>query len=162
VTASQAPRTVALGGGRTAPYPHPVDAAATTRGKANRRRDTKIEVAIRSALHGRGLRFRKDYLLRCSNGVRVRADVAFTRPKVAAFVDGCFWHRCPQHGTAPGHNQSYWLPKLESNVERDRRVDAALAADGWHVLRIWEHEAVEDGTERVVALLRALGQTKRS
>lgn len=155
-------RTVALPGGQRVPYPDPVDAASTVRGKANRRRDTKVEVAIRSALHRRGLRFRKDHLVRCSNGVRVRVDIAFTRASLAVFVDGCFWHACPDHGTTPARNQGYWLPKLDANVQRDRRVDAALAADGWRVLRLWEHEDVREAAAQVERELSSLDQTRRS
>src|SRR4051794_33374052 len=91
-----APRTVNLGGGRVVPYPEPLDNAASKIGRANRRVDTRPEVLIRSALHRRGLRYRKDLLLRVGD-IRVRPDLVFTRWKVAAFVDGCFWHRCPEH-----------------------------------------------------------------
>lgn len=148
-------RTVMLGGGVVVPYPEPTDAAATKVGKANRRKDTTSEIVIRSALHLRGLRFRKDRLIRCSSSLRVRPDIVFTRALVAVFVDGCFWHCCPVHGTAPRSNQDYWLPKLRSNVERDRRVDAGLNAAGWQVERIWEHEAVEEAADRVEAVVRA-------
>lgn len=96
----------------------------------NKHRDTKPEVALRSALHAAGLRFRKDYRLDL-DGVRFRPDIVFTRAKVAVFVDGCFWHSCPTHGTTPTRNADYWLPKLERNVHRDREQDAALAANGW-------------------------------
>jgi len=147
-------RRVALGGGQFVPYPEPKDTAATKVGKANRRRDTKAEIALRSALHRRGLRFRKDHVIRC-DGLRVRPDVVFTRARVAIFVDGCFWHRCPDHGTMPRRNQGYWMPKLNANVERDRRVDAALAATGWQVERIWEHEAVEAAAARLAEIVRA-------
>lgn len=115
----------------------------------NRRRDTKPEVALRSALHAAGLRFRKDYRLDL-DGVRVRPDIVFTRAKVAVFVDGCFWHSCPLHGTRPTRNADYWLPKLARNVERDREQDAALAAHGWQAVRIWEHESLEDAVQKVV------------
>jgi DNA mismatch endonuclease (patch repair protein) len=106
--------------------------------RANRRVDTAPEVALRSELQRRGLRFRKDLLLRLSGG-RVRPDVAFTRAKVAVFVDGCFWHVCPDHGQIPKANRDYWKPKLARNVERDRRNDAVLAEEGWKVLRFFEH-----------------------
>jgi len=155
-------RTVALGDGLVVPYPDPVDECATKIGKANVRRDTRPELLVRSTLHRRGLRFRKDYLIRSSSGVRVRADVAFTRLKVAVFVDGCFWHACPEHGTTPRRNQGYWLPKLKANVERDRRVDAALTADGWCVLRLWEHEEVSEAAARVEGVVLSLDQVSRS
>lgn len=118
----------------------------------NRRVDTKPEVAVRRALHRAGLRFRKDYRLDL-DGLRVRPDVVFTRRKVAVFVDGCFWHSCPAHGKRPSRNADYWLPKLERNVERDRQQDAALRAHGWHVIRAWEHEAVDEVVRRVISAL---------
>jgi DNA mismatch endonuclease (patch repair protein) len=108
--------------------------------QGNRRTDTAPELALRSELHRRGLRFRKD--LRLDFGqVKPRPDVVFTRAKVAVFVDGCFWHSCPQHGRAPGSNRDYWQPKLARNVERDRLHDETLRAAGWTVLRVWEHES---------------------
>jgi DNA mismatch endonuclease (patch repair protein) len=121
-------------------YPHPSNAAVTAAMKGNRRSDTKPELVLRSALHAQGLRFRKDFLLRTSAGSRVKADIVFTRRRVAVFVDGCFWHGCPTHGHTPKANSHYWVPKLARNRERDARVTAALEADGWKVLRIWEHE----------------------
>lgn len=114
----------------------------------NRRRDTKPEVALRSALHAAGLRFRKDYRLDLGD-LRVRPDIAFTRVKVAVFVDGCFWHCCPIHGRQPRRNSNYWAPKLARNVERDRAQDAALSAHGWTVIRIWGHEMTDDAVGRV-------------
>ena len=110
--------------------------------RANRRSDTKPELALRRALHRRGYRFRKDYRLDLE-GARVRPDIAFTARRVAVFVDGCFWHACPDHGSKPAANVWYWEPKLRRNVERDRAADAALAAAGWDVVRIWEHAPLE-------------------
>lgn len=158
-------RTVALGGGVVVPYPEPADGVATKIGKANPRRDTRSELLIRSALHRRGLRFRKDHLVRCTNGLRVRPDVVFTRDRIAVFVDGCFWHSCPEHGSTPGRNRSYWVPKLEANRARDRRVEEALRADGWRVERVWEHEDACEASDRIGALVaasRVRGQVKRS
>jgi DNA mismatch endonuclease, patch repair protein len=136
------------------PYPQPSSAAVTKRMRRNPRRDTKPEVAVRSALHARGLRFRKDLPLRLPDRV-VRPDVVFTRARVALFVDGCFWHRCPLHGNMPRANSKYWEPKLSRNVARDRQVDRALGEAGWQVVRTWEHEAPEEAAERVVQLLRS-------
>ena len=107
--------------------------------RANRRTDTKPELALRRALHSRGYRYRKDYRLDLDGGQRVRPDIAFTARRVAVFVDGCFWHCCPQHGSKPAVNVGYWDPKLRRNVERDRAADTALAAAGWEVVRVWEH-----------------------
>lgn len=106
---------------------------------AIRRRDTKPEVALRSALHRVGYRFRKDHPIRI-DGRLIRPDISFTRPKVAVFIDGCFWHCCPEHGRRPSVNGDYWSPKLEGNVRRDRQQTAALRSAGWIVLRFWEHE----------------------
>ena len=149
-------RTVNLGRGRRVPYPEPTSAAATKIGKANRRRDTKCEVLVRSELHRRGLRFRKDLLLRVGD-VRVRPDVVFTRRRLAVFIDGCFWHLCPDHAHVPKSNLDYWVPKLNANVARDRRVDEALGSAGWRVLRIWEHVAPSDAADLVVGAVRELG-----
>jgi DNA mismatch endonuclease (patch repair protein) len=103
---------------------------------------------LRSALHARGYRFRKDLRLDLPDA-RVRPDIVFTRRKVAVFVDGCFWHVCPVHGRQPTRNEWYWTPKLRRNVERDRRADAALAAAGWHVVRVWEHESLDVALQAV-------------
>ena len=108
---------------------------------AIRRAETKPETQLRSVLHARGLRFRKDYRLDLAGG-RVRPDVVFTRWKVAVFVDGCFWHVCPVHGRQPTTNEWYWTPKLRRNMERDEQVNAALTEAGWTVLRFWEHDDV--------------------
>ena len=118
----------------------------------NRRRDTRPELRLRSELHRAGCRYRVDYRIE-GVGAATRADVAFTRARVAVFVDGCFWHRCPNHGINPRHNSSYWAEKLDRNVVRDRAATAALTAAGWHVVRVWEHTPV---SEAVTAVLDAL------
>ena len=123
--------------------------------RANRRADTKPELALRSALHRQGYRFRKDYRLDLHGGTRVRPDIAFTARRVAVFVDGCFWHACPQHGSKPRANDWYWTPKLARNVERDRVADQTLAAAGWQVVRIWEHESLEQALAAVIAVVEA-------
>ncbi|MEA2201766.1 MAG: mismatch endonuclease, patch repair protein [Solirubrobacteraceae bacterium] len=86
-------------------------------------------------------------------GVRCRADLVFSRERVAVFVDGCFWHRCADHGTRPRTNSVYWQAKLDRNVERDRRNDADLSAAGWTVVRVWEHESVSPAADRVARVL---------
>jgi len=92
--------------------------------------------------------------LRLSVGdVRVRPDITFTRRRVAVFVDGCFWHGCPEHQRKPRSNVDYWKPKLDANVARDRRVDAALLAAGWRVVRVWEHEDPADAAARIHAIV---------
>lgn len=120
--------------------------------RSNRRVDTGPEVRLRSALHRRGLRFRKDFRITVRDGW-VRPDVVFTRRHLSVFVDGCFWHRCPTHGRMPSSNTDYWVPKLARNVERDRWADAALRAAGWDVMRLWEHVSAEEGANRVAAHL---------
>ena len=120
--------------------------------RANRRTDTQPELALRRALHKLGYRYRKDYRLDLDVR-RVRPDIAFTARRVAVFVDGCFWHACPEHGSQPRNNDWYWAPKLRGNVERDRAADEALAAAGWRVVRIWEHESLDDAVAAVVAVV---------
>lgn len=137
----------------TLPYPHPSSPDVSRRMRRNLRRDTKPEIAVRSALHAQGLRFRKDLPLRLSTRV-VRPDIVFTKARVALFVDGCFWHRCPQHGNQPQANSDYWGPKLDRNVARDRLVDQALAREGWLVIRAWEHEPADEVAGRVARALR--------
>jgi DNA mismatch endonuclease (patch repair protein) len=139
-----------------ADYPHPLNPGRSANMRANRRKDTKPEVALRRALHAQGYRYRKDYRLEVA-GTRVRPDIAFTARRVAVFVDGCFWHCCPEHGSQPANNTWYWEPKLARNVERDRAADAALAAGGWSVVRIWEHESLEAAVGAVVTMLAANG-----
>jgi DNA mismatch endonuclease (patch repair protein) len=123
--------------------------------RANRRTDTKPELALRRALHRLGYRYRKDYRLDLDGGRRVRPDVVFTARKVAVFVDGCFWHACPEHGSKPRANDWYWGPKLVRNVERDRINDAALILAGWTVVRLWEHIPLDEAISAVVAALGA-------
>jgi DNA mismatch endonuclease (patch repair protein) len=135
-------------------YPTPGSVAASRVARANKGVDTKPEIRLRSALHREGLRFRKDYLL-VDGSVRVKVDVAFPKARVAVFVDGCFWHGCPVHQRLPLRNADYWVPKLEANERRDRRVDDALRAAGWHVVRLWEHEDPTDKSKALSALIRS-------
>ena len=124
--------------------------------RSNRRVDTKPEIALRSLLHRSGLRFRKDYAIRLPNGKVVHSDIAFTRRKVAVFVDGCFWHCCPDHGTMPKSNQAYWATKLKRNEIRDRQTNYQLQIAGWRVIRFWEHVNPKAAT---VEILRALASS---
>jgi DNA mismatch endonuclease, patch repair protein len=103
--------------------------------KRVRQKNSGAELALRSALHAEGLRFR---IHRRVEGVAV--DIAFIGAKVAVLVDGCFWHGCPAHATYPKSNTSYWLPKLEANKERDLRQTTRLEQAGWRVVRVWEHD----------------------
>lgn len=120
--------------------------------QAIRRKDTKPEVLLRRALHRLGYRYRKDFRLEAA-GVYVRPDIVFTRSRVTVFVDGCFWHVCPEHGRQPTRNDWYWTPKLRRNVERDQLATDALTSAGWRVVRVWEHEPLD---EAVAAVRRAL------
>lgn len=148
-------RTVSLGGGRVVPYPEPTSPAASAIGKANRRSDTRCEVAVRRGLHRLGFRFRKDRLIRVGEA-RTKADLVFPTQRLAVFIDGCFWHACPEHFRMPRSNPGYWQPKIAANVARDLRTTAALEADGWTVLRVWEHVEAEDAVATVIDALAGL------
>jgi DNA mismatch endonuclease (patch repair protein) len=119
--------------------------------KSQRQRDTAAETALRSLLHRRGLRFRVHYAL---PNLRRRADIAFPRQRIAVFVDGCFWHGCPQHGTWPKQNADWWRAKIEANRRRDADTDARLAAAGWLSVRVWEHDEPAEAVERVADIIR--------
>lgn len=122
--------------------------------QANRRRDTTPELALRRLLHKEGLRYRCDLRIDLPGAMRARPDVVFTRRKVAVFVDGCFWHGCPVHGRTPTTNVDYWSVKLARNLARDRLQTRALQDAGWTVIRIWEHEDLDSGRDRVVSALQ--------
>lgn len=125
---------------------------ARRRMQHQKRRDTSPELAIRKILHRQGFRYRIDVAPLV--GLRRRADIVFRRHKVAVFVDGCFWHRCPEHGTVPRANRQWWIDKLDANVVRDRATDDALRRESWTVVRIWEHE---DPSKAAARIARALG-----
>lgn len=147
--------------GKSAPVPPALasagswasSAAARKRMQSNRSVDTLPEVALRKALHALGLRFRKDLKIELPERT-VRPDVVFTRARVAVFLDGCFWHRCPQHATSPRTNAPYWQAKFDRNVRRDHQVNEALDGAGWRVVRVWEHEPPEAAAVRIATLLR--------
>ena len=138
----------------TLPYPSPTDPSVTKRMRSNRRTDTKPEVLLRSVLHQSGLRFRKDHPIKLPDGRTVRSDIAFTRKRVAVFLDGCFWHCCPIHGTMPKSNTDYWVAKLNQNTERDKSVTRQLESVGWRVVRIWEHVDTETARFEIIAALQ--------
>jgi DNA mismatch endonuclease (patch repair protein) len=104
----------------------------------NRSRDTAPELKVRRAVHAMGLRYRVAY--RPEPALRRTADLVFTRARVAVFIDGCYWHGCPEHYIEPASNVDYWRPKIARNRERDAETTAALGAAGWQVLRFWSHE----------------------
>jgi DNA mismatch endonuclease (patch repair protein) len=134
------------------PYPNPSSVSVTAVMRANRKTDTAPELRLRRELHRRGLRFRKHLRIQAGE-MAVRPDVVFSRQRVAVFIDGCFWHGCPQHGTSPKSNAGYWTDKLARNQARDRATGEALTEAGWTVIRIWEHTAVVDAVERIVLAL---------
>lgn len=132
--------------------PTPPPSSASQSMRANRRRDTGPEMRLRRALHSIGYRYRVDKRLDLP-GRRVRVDLVFTKARVAIFVDGCFWHGCPEHCRVPSDPSGYWHAKLLRNVERDRAVSDALAAAGWLVVRIWEHTSIDHAVDQVRAAL---------
>lgn len=129
--------------------------------KANTRRDTAPELRVRRLLHGAGLRYRVDYPLPFDR--RRRCDIAFTRQHVAVFIDGCFWHGCPEHYVPPEEHGDYWRAKIAGNRRRDGDTTARLQAMGWTVLRFWEHEDPAKVAQLVAAALRrnSDGQVQR-
>ena len=126
---------------------------ARARMQSNKSRDTKPELALRSAVHARGLRYRVS--AKPLAGVRRTADLVFPRAKVAVFLDGCFWHGCPEHHTVASANAKFWADKVEGNRKRDRDTDDRLAGAGWISVRIWEHEDATEAARRVEEIVRA-------
>lgn len=118
----------------------------------NKRANTQPEVALRSSLHRSGMRFRKDLSVSVA-GARVRPDIVFPRARLAVFVDGCFWHGCPQHGHVPRRNLEYWTPKLQRNRMRDSRTSELLRDAGWTVMRFWEHDDIGLATLTIAQVL---------
>ncbi|MFG2571134.1 very short patch repair endonuclease [Streptomyces sp. NPDC048481] len=112
-------------------------------------KDTGVELAVRRLLHADGMRYRVEYPV--PGMPRRRIDVAFPRAKVAVLIDGCFWHGCPLHATRPKANAEWWRIKLERNIARDRETTEHLAAQGWTVLRFWEHTRPEEVAHTVRA-----------
>jgi len=120
--------------------------------RGNKGRDTGPELALRSAVHALGLRYRVSH--RPLEGLRRTADLAFTKARVAVFLDGCFWHGCPDHHSTPATNRDYWAGKVAGNRARDRDTDSRLAAAGWRVVRVWEHEDPASAALRVLGAVR--------
>jgi len=122
--------------------------AVRARMSKQKSRDTGIEMALRKVLHAAGFRYRVHR--RPVKGVRREADLVFGPARVAVFVDGCFWHGCPEHGTWPKNNADYWRTKIETNRRRDANTDAVLLEAGWLAVRVWEHEPAEEAASRVI------------
>jgi DNA mismatch endonuclease (patch repair protein) len=133
----------------------PATSEATSRVmRRTRRTGTAPELAVRRALHRRGLRYLVDVAPPGTNRRR-RVDVLLRGARIALFVDGCFWHSCPEHGQLPKANREWWRVKLRGVVVRDRDTDAQLTSAGWLVVRIWEHEDPDDVADRITALVSA-------
>ena len=127
--------------------------------RANRGRDTLPELRLRRRLHAAGLRYRVDYPP--VKGLRRRADVVFTRQKIAVFIDGCFWHGCPQHYTSPKTNAEFWRQKVMANMRRDLATDERLRHSGWTVLRFWEHEPLDTAVASIIESVTVAARQRR-
>ena len=138
--------------------PRPRDEATKRRMEMQSRADTAPELAIRRGLHRQGLRYRVNFPP-LPRSRRRRADIVFTRARVAVFVDGCFWHGCPEHGTLPKNNRDWWRQKIEANRARDLETDEQLRTNGWTVLRFWEHDAPESAVAEIVRAVKGRGRT---
>ena len=137
--------------------PIPSSYAALKRMQAAKPRDTVPEKALRSELHKRGLRFRID--AKPVKELNRKADILFRSVKVAVFVDGCFWHGCPIHGTQAKANAEFWKNKIKRNQERDAETNQLLKKAGWKVIRVWEHENHEKAASKIYnIILNRLGK----
>ncbi|WP_256096879.1 very short patch repair endonuclease [Streptomyces agglomeratus] len=133
------------------PHPIPSSAAVSSRMSRQGSRDTAAEIAVRKLLHAAGLRYRVNVPV--PGMPRRTIDIVFGRAKIAVFLDGCFWHGCPQHATQPKSNAEWWRTKLEKNMARDRETTEHLETQGWTVLRFWEHEATPEVAAHVIDVL---------
>lgn len=131
------------------PTPRPLDAAVSARMRRQKTAGTKPEIEIRRRLHGAGLRYRLRH-----SGLGCRPDIILTRARIAVFIDGCFWHGCPDHGSIPKNNHQWWSDKLAESQRRDLRNDRHLAENGWLVMRYWEHEDPDIVAEMIVGQWR--------
>lgn len=134
--------------------PSPLNATVSAQMQRMPRSSTGPEVLIRKELHRRGLRFRINNL-----GLPGRPDITFTAARIAVFVDGCFWHSCPDHGVLPKNNRDWWREKLARNVERDREKDTQLEQMGWTVVHVWEHQPASVAADGIEKLWRSAGGT---
>lgn len=121
--------------------------------RGNCGRDTKPELRVRRLVHARGLRYRVNQ--RPLPEHRLTADLVFTRAKIAVYIDGCYWHGCPEHHRAARTNAAFWAEKVESTRARDERTQQLLAAAGWLCLRFWEHEDPRTVANQIYAAVRA-------
>ncbi|MGA5700627.1 very short patch repair endonuclease [Peterkaempfera bronchialis] len=132
--------------------PAPSSPSVTIRMRHQARKDTTPELAVRRLLHRSGLRYRVNVPVPGMS--RRTMDINFPRAKVAVFMDGCFWHGCPEHATEPKANAEWWRAKLDRNMERDEETTHHLTAQGWTVLRFWEHETASDVAATIIATVR--------
>ncbi len=131
--------------------PAPSSIAALARMRAAKPRDTAPEKSLRSELHKRGLRYRVD--VKTIKELNRRADIVFRSAKVAVFVDGCFWHGCPIHGTQAKANAEFWKNKIKQNQVRDADTNKRLKKAGWRVIRVWEHENPEKASQKIYNII---------
>lgn len=124
-----------------------------------KRRDTEAELRVRRRLHARGVRFRVD--VKPEPDLRIKGGIVWRGLHVIVFIDGCFWHGCPEHATSPRMNSEWWKVKLENNFQRDRRSDTDLRSRGWTVLRFWEHEDSETVADTITACLASIRRSRR-
>lgn len=129
--------------------------------RANRGRNTSPELALRQELHQLGLRYRVDFPIHPAGQRLTRPDVVFPARRIAVYVDGCFWHGCPDHGTQASTNREYWAEKIAANRARDARLTHALEADGWTVLRFWEHDDPVKSAYTVEEVVKTKGGVHR-
>jgi len=157
VASAQPERGVASTGetfrGPSASGLRPASDSVSERMSRTGRRDTSPEVRLRRALHAAGLRYRVDRAV--LPGLRRRPDIVFGPARVAVFVDGCFWHGCPEHATWPKNNAEFWREKIETNRQRDRDTDRRFAEAGWQVVRVWEHEDPLRAASEIQSLVEA-------
>src|SRR3569623_179974 len=141
------------GGMATSTRVAPSSPEASVRMRRVRQKNTSAESALRRELHALGLRYRIHVPI--STKPRRVADLTFAGPRVAVFVDGCFWHGCPRHATWPKQNAEFWRAKIVANQVRDRDTDARLKIDGWEVVRIWAHEMPCEAARRIANVVRS-------
>jgi DNA mismatch endonuclease (patch repair protein) len=123
-----------------------------------RQKGTQAEIDLRKVLHAKGLRFHLQVPL--ITKPRRIADIVFPSARIAVFVDGCFWHGCPEHASWPKSNADFWREKIETNRNRDADTDQRLNYLGWTTVRIWEHEDATEAANRIAVLVAARGKTR--
>jgi len=141
--------------------PAPSSSLVSRNMKNVRTRDTGPELAVRRLLFANGLRYRVNYKPSSPKLGRSSIDIAFPGKRLAVFIDGCFWHSCPEHGSVPKANNKWWQKKLAENVERDEKVTNTLKEGGWRVQRFWSHESPEDVCQLIQKAIRDTWKIKK-